>query len=307
MRGVAYGVSSAAVATFVAAGDSGALYSGTVYTVPNASTVVDTGITWTQLTNPSIATFNAVSYDAYGTRYLVAGIGGAILQSTDAVTWTLQTTATTKTSNDLYAIANNGANTIVATGAAGTIITSLDGGTSWTAQTISGSPALNSVTYGYVTALGVYRFVSVGASGKVFYSPDGVTWTTAASVSTASEIKGVTYGLVSGVGAFVAVTADGKVITSTDGSTWTTPVSVSSALNAVTVSLNPVVPLSATVTTITNAFVTVDNTGNIFRSTDGGVTWSNVYSGSTPLYAVTHGGLYDYSAVGQSGVNRYAD
>jgi hypothetical protein len=304
LRGVAYGASAA---KFVAAGDSGALYSGSVYTIPDATLGATTGITWSPLTNPSTATFSAVSYDASGTKYLVAGSGGAILQSTDAVTWTLQTTATTKTGSDLYAVANNGASTFVATGATGTIITSLDGGTSWTAQTISGSPTLNSVTYGYVTALGVSRFVAVGASGKVFYSLDGVTWTTATSVSTTSEIKGVTYGLVSGVGTFVAVTADGKVITSTDGSTWTTPVSVSSALNAVTVSLNPVVPLSSTVTTVTNAFVTVDNTGNIFRSINGGVSWSNVYSGSTPLYAVTHGGLFDYSAVGASGVNRYAD
>ena len=51
MRGVAYGVSSvvvsgSAVAKFVAAGDNGALYSGTVYTTPNPdpAKVVDTGI-----------------------------------------------------------------------------------------------------------------------------------------------------------------------------------------------------------------------------------------------------------------------
>ena len=314
MRGVAYGVSSAAVATFVAVGDSGALFSGTVYTVPNASTVADTGITWTQLTNPSTATFNAVSYDASGTKYLVAGTGGAILQSADAVTWTLS--ATTNTVNDLYAVANNGASTFVATGASGTIITSLDGGASWTAQTISGSPALNSVTYGYVTSLGTYRFMAVGASGTVLYSGDGVTWYAATSLPSpisTSAVKGVTYGLIAGVGTFVAVTADGySTMTSDGGSTWTTPVSLSSsALNAVTASLNAAVPLSTTVTTTTNAFVTVDNIGNIYRysSPDAGTTWTwaKVYSGSTPLYAVMHGGLYDYATVGASGVNLYAD
>jgi hypothetical protein len=324
MRGVAYGVTSGAVATFVAAGDGGALYSGTVYTVPNPVTIVDTGITWTPLTTtPSTTvTLNAVSYDAYGTRYFVAGNGGAILQSTDAVTWTPQTSITTKTSSDLYAIANNGANTIVATGAAGTIITSLDGGASWTAQTISGSPspALNGVAFGYVTSLGAYRFMAVGTSGTVLLSVDGVTWTSATSSLpspiTSSVVKGVAYGLVGGYGTFVVVTVGGyATMTSDGGSTWTTPVQVSTSadLNAVTASLNAAVPLSTTVTTTTNAFVAVDAAGNIYRysSPDVGTswTWTKVFtdSGSTALYAVTHGGLYDYVTVGSGGVNLYAD
>ena len=330
MRGVAYGVTSAAVATFVAAGDSGALYSGTVYTTPNPdpTIVVDTGITWTPLTNPLPTTFNAVSYDPFGTLYLAAGNGGAILQSTDAVKWTPQTSGTTKTGNALYAIANNGASTIVATGAAYTIIYSLDHGVNWALAvppTVSGSPPLNGVAYGYVTSLGVSRFMAVGASGTVLYSGDGVTWYAATSLPSpisTSEVKGVTYGVVGGYGTFVVVTADGySTMTSDGGTTWTTPVRVStSALNAVAASVNPAVPLSTTITavpyitTVTNAFVAVDNAGNIWRydSLDGaGVTWGwepvAVYPGSTPLYAVTRGGLYDYAAVGASGTNLYAD
>jgi hypothetical protein len=331
---VAYGVSSvvvsgSAVAKFVAAGDNGALYSGTVYTTPNPdpAKVVDTGITWTQLTNPSTATFNAVSYDPLSTLYLVAGNGGAILQSTDAITWTLQTSITTNTVHDLYAIANNGASTIVASGAAGTIIYSLDHGGSWLAAAppVSGSPALNGVAYGYVTLLGQNRFMAVGASGTVLYSLDGVNWLAATSLPSpisTSEVKGVTYGVVGGNGTFVIVTADGySTMTSDGGGTWTPPVQVStSALNAVAASVNPAVPLSTTVTavpyinTVTNAFVAVDNAGKIWRydSLNGaGVTWLweplPMYTGSTPLYAVTHGGLYDYATVGASGVNLYAD
>jgi photosystem II stability/assembly factor-like uncharacterized protein len=332
MRGVAYGVSSvvvsgSAVAKFVAAGDNGALYSGTVYTTPNPdpAKVVDTGITWTQLTNPSTATFNAVSYDPLSTLFLVAGNGGAILLSTDAITWTLQPSTTTKTGNDLYAIANNGASTIVATGAAGTIICSLDHGGSWAAQTISGSPALNGVAYGYVTLLGQNRFMAVGASGAVLYSLEGVTWYAATNLPSpisTSEVKGITYGVVGGNGTFVVVTADGySTMTSDGGGTWTPPVQVStSALNAVAASVNPAVPLSTTVTavpyinTVTNAFVAVDNAGKIWRydSLNGaGVKWLweplPMYTGSTPLYAVTHGGLYDYVTIGASGVNLYAD
>jgi photosystem II stability/assembly factor-like uncharacterized protein len=311
MRGVTYGVTSAAVATYVAVGDSGALYSGTVYTVPSSLTAVDTGITWTPLTTTT--TFNAVSYDAYGTKYLVAGNGGAILQSTDAVTWTPQTSTTTKTGNNLYAVANNGANTFVATGAAGTIITSLDGGASWTVQTYSGSPALNGVAYGYVTSLAGARFMAVGASGTVLLSVDGVSWTPATSLPSpisTSEVKGVTYGTVAGYGTFVVVTADGYATRILNDGTWATPVHVStSSLNAVTASLNAAVPMSTTVTTTTNAFVAVDSAGKIWRSKDGGATWTNPYSvsGSTPLYAVTHGGLFDYVVVGAGGVNLYAD
>lgn len=306
MRGVAYGVTSTAVATFVAAGDSSALYSGTVYTSPNSDPAigVDTGISWTpQTTNPlPSTTFNAVSYDAYGTKYFVAGNSGAILQSTDAVTWTPQDSSTTKTGSALYAIANNGGNTIVATGAVGTITTSLDGGTSWNLATsiAPGTSAnLNGVAYGNSI------FVAVGAGGTLLYSVDGDAWTNVTSASIIStDLKGVTYGLVGSVGTFVAVSADGKVITSTNGRDWTAPVSVSSTLNAVTASANAVVPL---LTTITTAFVAVDNAGNIFRSTDGGVTWPQVNTGSGPLYAITRGGLYDYFAVGSAGLNLYAD
>jgi hypothetical protein len=284
LHGVAYGT------LFVTAGTGGALYSST------------NGSTWiAATTNPAPSTnFSAVNYDAALAKYLVAGAGGVILESSDAATWTLLTSVTTKTSNNLFAIASVSGH-IVATGAGGTIITSPDG-TNWTLQTSGTVQALNGVVYGWCTSLGVYRFVAVGASGTVLYSLDGVTWTAAASVSTSSEIKSVTHGLVAGVGTFVAVTADGKAITSTDGSTWTTPVAVSSALNAVTASLNSTTP---SLSTVTNAFVAVGNAG-IFRSTDGGVTWQSV-SGSGPLYAVTHGGLLDYSAAGAGGLNLYAD
>lgn len=311
LRGVAYGAYNAIGARFIAAGDSGALYSGTVYTTPDATLGAKTGITWSQLVNPLAAplatNFNAVNYDSFRGKYLVVGTGGKIITMTPSLstTWTELTGYTGGQS--LLAIANNAAGFTVVTGAGGTIITSGDGGSTWTVQNSNTANALNGVAYGYVTALAVNRFVAVGASGTVRYSTDGVIWTAATSVSTASEIKGVTYGMVGGVGTFVAVTADGNVITSKDGSTWTTPVLVSSALNAVTVSLNAAVPLSSTVTTVTNALVTADNTGNLFRSTDGGATWTQVYSGATPLYAVTHGGLFDYSAVGTSGLSLYAD
>jgi len=297
LRGVTYGN------LFVAVGENGALFSST--DVSNSST---NGTIWTAATSiPAAATTTtlyAVSYDAFLTRYMVTGSGGMILQSTDAATWTQLTSSTT---SDLRAIANNGGTTFVATGASGTITTSTNGGSAWAVQNSGTLNSLNGIVYGHGnnTTTPGNIFVAVGAAGTVLYSANGLSWSAATSVSTpSSDINGVTYGLINGVGTFVAVTADGNVITSTDGSTWTTVASGLSALNAVTASLNAAVPLS---TTVTNAFVAVDNTGNIFRSTDGGVSWSPVGTSTNPLYAVTRGGLYDYSAVGAAGTNLYAD
>ncbi len=325
LNGVAYGAYDANGARFVAAGAAGALYSGTVYTGVDTTTgLATTGITWAALVNPlttpAATDFNAVNYDTYRGKYLSVGTGGKMIAMTPS-TSTVWTELTGYTGGqNLLAIVNNSAGFTVVTGVGGTIIHSADGGTTWAATT-SITPAttanLNAVAYGYVTALGVNRFVAVGASGTLLWSADGDSWTNVTSTSPLSTaLKGVTYGLVGSVGTFVAVSADGKVITSTDGIIWTlrTPAAITaSALNAVTASANAVVPL---LTSATNAFVAVDNAGNIFRSVDGGVTWSADTNPATPvhtgaasdsLHAVIRGGLYDYSAVGAAGLNLYAD
>ena len=313
LLGITYGAYDANGSRFIAVGTAGALFSGTVYTTVDTNGFAKTGITWTPLVNPLAAPtatdLNAVSYDSVHVKYLSVGTGGKMIAMTpsSSTVWTELTGYTG--GQNLLAITNNGAGFTVATGANGTIIHSADGGVTWAAAT-SISPAtaanLNGVAYGY-SALYGNIFMAVGASGTLLYSTDGDNWTNVASASFTSELKGVTYGLVGSVGTFVAVTADGKVITSLDGATWTltTPVTVSSTLNAVMASANAVVPL---LTTVTTAFVAVDNAGNIFQSTDGGVTWPQVNTGSgSPLYAITRGGLFDYSAVGAAGSNLYAD
>ena len=300
LRGVTYGTTTTGTTTtgtlFVAVGDNGALYSST-----DVGSSLTNGNNWVAAaSNPKPATnFRGATYDTGLVKYLAAGSGGVILQSLDGTNWT--STNNSAYTSDLYAIANNGASTIVATGATGTILTSQDGGSTWATQTIAGTPALNGVTYGY-TASGVYRFVAVGAGGTLLWSADstGTVWTAAslpAPITTTSIFTGVTYGIVNSIGTFAAVTADGYVTTSTDGITWTAPVAVSATLNTVTASSNAV----------TSSFVAVDNAGNIFRSIDGGVTWPKVYTGTAALFAITHGALLDYSAVGISGLNLYSD
>ncbi|MBI3479684.1 MAG: fibronectin type III domain-containing protein [Nitrosomonadales bacterium] len=277
LNGVAYG------SVFVAAGTNGTLFSS-----------VD-GISWTPLNNPVPAyNLNAITYS--GGKYLAVGASGVILSSTDTVTWTQQ--ASGVTNKDLYAVTGNGASGFVATGAAGTILTSGDGLT-WTAAVSNTSNPLYGITYGNG------RYVAVGAAtagvaGTLLTSTDGMVWA-AIPAMPAVDMKGVAYGvpqLAFGYTAqtlpaatFVALGANGTLLTSPDGINWAARTSISATMiNAVTFG---------------RQFVAVDNVGGIFVSADG-VNWSPASPSSTsPLYAVTHG-LYDYVAVGASGMSMHA-
>ena len=318
LLGITYGAYDANGARFVAAGTAGALYSGTVYTQADGAT----GITWSPLTNPlgTTSALNAVNYDTTRGEYISVGSSGAIIAMTPSTstTWAPQTSGT---SNALFAVANSGANyTTVAVGASGTIIYTADGGaTSWHAAVVPAgitTQQLNGITYGYSTTLGQNIFVTVGTSGTLLYSQDyGVNWLSGNCTGTGctAELKGVTYGGLdaSGYGIFVAVGASGTVLTSENGVDWTpqlaTTISPSSKLNAVTYSVG-------------RRFVAVAEDGNIYYSEyytsgttvgNGAVTWSQVTPAAAvaapALYAITTGGLYDFSAVGASGTNQYAD
>jgi photosystem II stability/assembly factor-like uncharacterized protein len=221
------------------------------------------------------------------------------------------TPLTSNAAEALFAIASDGAGNLVASGANGRIIYSSDG-TAWTSITY-GTSALYGVTYGNSTTNGNV-FVAVGAGGKILWSDDkGATWHDATNTST-EDLKAVTYGGIdsatsssTSVGVFVAVGANGTVLTSVDGVTWTlqTGTSIPSTTN-----LNGIA-LSAS-----RRFVAVGDAGKVFFSgyaiTNAGAATGMVWSSATeattsPLYAVTTGGLYDYCSVGASGTNLYAD
>lgn len=304
LRGVAYGTYDS---RYVAAGNNGALYTGAVST----SAAGVTGITWSTVTNPSTATFNAVNYDSTRAKYIGVGAGGAIIAMTpsSSTTWSLQTSGITR---DLFAVANSGGSyTTVAVGTGGTIIYSSDGGTTWADKTsVSGTTnALYGVAYGYSTTLAQYVFVAVGASSTLRYSKDyGLTWLSAAcaTCSGTPDLKGVTYGGLdaSGHSVFVAVGASGTVLTSPDGVAWTPQTSGTTAtLNAVAYSAG-------------HRFIAVAENGSIYYSEyyssgttgNGAATWAAATSPvATPLYAIATGVLFDFSAVGSGGVNLYAD
>lgn len=289
---------------FVAAGDSGALYSSYY------------GVTWTALTSPlPSANFKAIS--TYANTYLVAGTGGVIFYSPDyATTWYQANSGTTNDINALSGLANG---IFIAAGQAGTILTSDGSGVYWTHQASGTSNNLYGLSYGIgITGIGTY--VAVGAAGTLLTSYDAVNWTARTSPAGAVDLRGVAYGnlisLTTGIGTptFVAVGNNGAVITSTDGITWTKEPTLGSGTN------------QFTSVTFGHQFVAVDNGGNIYASADG-QTWGTPYSASGPLNAVvsstnpttpvplytpgipilsTAAPAFTYSAVGAGGLTLYS-
>lgn len=305
MRGVTYGT------MFVAVGDGGASYSST------------DGSTWTPLSTPGTIppSLNAVKYDNAHAKYLSVGAGGTVIALTPATSSTVWATQTSNTPNALYALANNGAGYTVAVGDLGAIITSSDGAT-WTDRTAASGGAtpvtanpLYGVTYGYSTTLAKYIFVAVGASGTLLYSTDGINWTNVTpSPAPGYDLNGVTYGGLDANGhpIFVAVGTSGTVLTSEDGVSWTpqTSTTIPTTSNLTAIAYSP-----------SRRFMAVAADGNIYYSEyyssgsttvgNGATTWALVTQSPAPttssLYAVTVGGLYDFSAVGAGGANLYAD
>ena len=266
LRSVAFG------AVFVTVGAS-----GTIYSSPDFNTW--TPVTWTAVKNPlvTLPDLNAIAFGS--TNYLAAGAGGSVLLSTDAVTWTAQTTGTT---NTLYALTNNGTASAIAAGANGTIITSADGKT-WTTANSGTTNDLFGLAYGNAV------YVAVGAKGTMLTSVDGTTWLSAIS-NTTQKLTSIVYGIntTTGLGTFVAVGEAGTMITSTDGTTWTVQTSVT-ANNLASI-------------TYGKRFVAVGDKGTILTSSDGS-TWQTQSSGTSDNLTSVGRSQVGYSAVGTNGTN----
>lgn len=263
-------------ASYVAAGNAGALYSST------------NGTSWTAITAITPTTTNNLNGASYLGTYKVVGDGGVIYTSSDAVTWTARTSGTNK---NLYAIASNGVNLNVAVGANGTIITSADGVT-WTAATSSATAAdLYAVTF---SAYSGGTWIAVGAGGTIVTSANGLVWTDTGHAGL--DLRGVASGYNASNSAItlVAVGANGTALSSTNSTTWTSQ------------------PLTGVGTNTMNAvtygtqFVSVGNGGMTYVSTDG-ATWTPVTPNATTnnLMAVVRGPL-SYVAVGATGTNLLA-
>lgn len=274
LRGVAYG------GMFVTAGLGGVSFSSA------------DGSNWTAL--PSMGSDSlAVAYDSIHRIYLSVGAGGNVHTLSPSVIPAIWAQQNSSTTNTLNAITSNGKGTVVAAGDSGTIITSSDGGANWATQS---SITANSL-YG-IASDGVSTFVAVGASGALFYSNDGAgsVWTHA-NFTSPVNLRGVAYGL----GLFVAAGDGGTIYTSLDGINWTPQNS----------GITPSINLNAVSCATGRYCFAVGDASTIIYSADG-VKWIlatvTPYSSTPPpLYAITTGGLFDYSAVGGGGWNLYAD
>jgi hypothetical protein len=176
-------------AMFVAAGESGSLYTSS------------DGADWKE---PSSGTGRSLRDVAYGgSAFVAVGEGGTILSSPDGVIWTWRDSGT---GFDLNGV-GHGQGTFVAVGDGGVVLTSLDGLT-WRMRDSGTHQGLNKIVFGKDT------FVAAGRKGTLLTSTDGTVWTLESS-GTRGDLDGIAYGKET----FVAVGA--AILTSSDGKNWT--------------------------------------------------------------------------------------
>jgi len=141
-----------------------------------------------------------------GSQFVAVSSAGAILTSPTGSTWTPQASGTGK---NLRAVVSS-ENLLVAVGAAGTILTSANGGTTWTPQSSGTNASLSSVVWSGA------QFVAVGWAGTTLTAANGTTWT-----PRVSGTKELLLGLIWSGSQFVATGGAGVILTSPDGITWT--------------------------------------------------------------------------------------
>lgn len=150
-----------------------------------------------------------VNFAAVGIALAYAPNYAIILTSPNGSTWTVRSSGTTsKLNNVAY-----GAGTFVAVGVSGAIVTSVNEGTNWTAQTV-GTASLNGVSY--ITNSVTNLFLATGASGAILTSPDGINWTVQSS-GTANALYCAAYG----ANTYVVAGVSGTMLSSPDFTTWT--------------------------------------------------------------------------------------
>jgi hypothetical protein len=172
--------------------------SGTFFAVGDAGTILSSidGNTWTSHTATS-GTTNRLNGVTHGGIYVAVGDGGTILASSDGSNWTARPSPTTSNLHQVTSFVSVYGTIYVALGDAGTIVTSKDGGTTWTTQTLAGSPNLVGITVesrgvetttAYTTApaadpslgfVSTAQFVAIDSNGNAYTSVNGYIWSAA--------------------------------------------------------------------------------------------------------------------------------
>jgi hypothetical protein len=286
---------------YVSVGTNSALYYGIVDSLGV--------LNWTPIANPtSLPSIPLKAVANSGAIFVAVGAGGNILYSANyAESWATETSGTT---NDLYALYGSG-NFFMAAGQNGTILSS-SGGVTWSAALSTGTTnTLRGITYGN----GVY--LAVGDAGTLLATTSASgTWTANSTIPASVNLNSVAYGYVvsattgQATPTFVAVGSGGSVFFSTDNCvTWTPATITANTLNAITFGTRTG-GSGSNVYTVASAsqFVAADSSGNVYTSADG-INWSAAQNlgafGGSSINTIA-AGLYDYTAVGASGLNMHS-
>jgi len=209
------------------------------------------GINWAARTMQASGSGGSTSANsiAYGAGVYVIAYSGAILYSTDLITFT-RASPTIATGSYTKVIYAGGQFVAVDSSGGGNIITSSDGIT-WTLQTDPIVCAYQDVIY----ANSLYVAYGTYTTGNIATSSDGITWTTR-SAGTGNAIQVIYAG-----GIFLAATTGG-LYTSTDGLTWS-----SRTTNIPNVQLQAVGYIGST-------FYAGGSTDGLYATSADGTTWT---------------------------------
>ncbi len=306
------------------------------WVVGRAGTVIRTidGSTWTGATSGLTNDFNGVAQFSAGAP-LAVGYDANAYEGVIAAWNPIQQQWVSQTPNTTYSLiglATSGTFDACAVGAHGTILTTSDGGTTWTSRSAGTLANL------YAVAYGTTRDIAVGQSGQTCLSYDGTTWYPEGSYPNTSDLYGVTTYTISGGEYIVAVGAGGAIMRSTDaGFSWasatSTPVyhdlyGVTNVSDGSTVTLWAVGAYGTILTSTDGLNWTAETShtaeglmdvnvqgskliaagdgGTIDYSPDGGATWTVESSGTTgTLNGALVGPLDSAWAVGNAGTILY--
>ncbi len=239
---------------------------------------VDSGVTWTELTNSGQRNWSSIASSSDGTKLAATAQSGYIYTSTDSgATWTEQTDSGSRSWSSI-ASSSDGVKLVASVGI-GYIYTSTDSGATWTEQTDSGSRWWADVASSS-DGVKLSALVGDGNNGYIYTSTDsGATWTQQNGSGSrgwydlASSSDGTK--LVAVVGGF----NNGSIYTSTDsGVNWTQQNGAGSRKW-----------WSVASSSDGSTLVAGENDGgHIYVSTDSGVNWTEqTDAGTGSWYSVT--------------------
>lgn len=240
------------------------------------------GLTWSLASSDSSVAYDAVRFAPDGVTAVAVGVGGRIQRSLDAGATFADAAPSART--DYAGVAFNGAGTGLAAGGSG-IVRTTDGAT-WTPMAGSGS-GLASVAFASPTTA-----VAGGVNGVLMRSTNGgVSWSAVSSPNT-SQVNAIAFG-ASGSG--IAGAEDGILRTTDAGATWSWTNVTTSVNGGTQPGITSVAYADA------NTAVAVANTGRIYRSTDGGTTWSLIATPTAPWRGVAAASASVLVVVGDNG------